>query len=167
MAEPGVPKRIEALITPSLEAMGFDVVRVQLTGSGGNFALQVMAEPTDGSTMTVKHCAKISRALSALLDVEDPVPGAYTLEVSSPGLDRPLVRPRDYERFAGYEARIDTVRPVDGRKRFRGRLGAVSETGVRIAVDRQEIEVPFDAIHRAKLIVTDELLAEAEKAQNR
>ncbi len=165
MAKLGVPERIEALIAPSLEAMGYDVVRVQLSGSGGRLNLQVMAEPRDGGVMTVEKCADISRAISALLDVEDPIPNAYSLEVSSPGIDRPLVRPSDYERFAGYEAKIETNRLVDGRKRFRGRLGGVTEDGVRIALDQRETNVPFDAIHRAKLVLTDELLAEAAKAQ--
>lgn len=165
MVKLGVPERIEALIAPSLEAMGYDVVRVQLSGSGRRLILQVMAEPSDGGVMTVEKCADISRAISALLDVEDPISGAYTLEVSSPGIDRPLVRPSDYERFAGYEAKIETNRLVDGRKRFRGRLGGVTEDGVRIALDQRETNVPFDAIHRAKLVLTDELLAEAAKAQ--
>jgi ribosome maturation factor RimP len=165
LANLNVPERIERSIAPSLEAMGYEVVRVQLSGKGGQLTLQVMAEPRGGGDMTVEKCADISRAISALLDVEDPISGAYTLEVSSPGIDRPLVRPRDYERFAGYEAKIETNRLVDGRKRFRGRLGGVTEDGVRIALEQQETEVPFDAIHRAKLVMTDELLAEAAKAQ--
>ncbi len=165
MAKLGVPDRIVTLIAPSLEAMGYDVVRVRLSGSGKHRVLQVMAEPRGGGAMTVEKCADISRAISALLDVEDPIPNAFSLEVSSPGIDRPLVRPSDYERFAGYEARIETNRLVDGRKRFRGRLGRVTEDGVRIALDQRETEVPFDAIHRAKLVLTDELIAEAAKAQ--
>ncbi len=165
MAKLGVPERIEAMIAPSLAAMGYDIVRVRLSGSGRQRVLQVMAEPRGGGVMTVEKCADISRAISALLDVEDPITNAYTLEVSSPGIDRPLVRPSDYERFAGYEAKIETNRLVDGRKRFRGRLGRVTEDGVRLALDQRETNVPFDAIHRAKLVLTDELIAEAAKAQ--
>ena len=100
MANLSVPERIERSIAPSLEAMGYEVVRVKLSGKGGQPTLQVMAEPRDGGNMTVEKCADVSRAISALLDVEDPISGAYRLEVSSPGIDRPLVRPRDYERFA-------------------------------------------------------------------
>lgn len=165
MANLSVPERIEHSIAPSLEAMGYDVVRVQLSRISGRLTLQVMAEPRDGGDMTVEGCAKVSRAISALLDVEDPISDAYTLEVSSPGIDRPLVRPRDYERFAGYEAKIETNRLVDGRKRFRGRLGGITEDSVRIALEQHETKVPFNAILRAKLVLTDELLAEAEKAQ--
>ncbi len=164
MANLNIPERIEQSIAPSLEAMGYDVVRVQLSRSGGRMILQVMAEPRGGEDMTVERCAEISRAVSALLDVEDPIAGTYTLEVSSPGIDRPLVRPRDYERFAGYEAKIETNRLVDGRKRFRGRLGGVTADGVRISLEQRETEVPFDAIYRAKLVLTDELIAEATKA---
>ncbi len=152
---------------PSIEAEGFELVRVKLTG-GEPQTLQVMAERTDGEQMTVKHCARISRLVSALLDVEDPIPGTYTLEVSSPGVDRPLVREKDFERFAGYEARLETTAPIDGRRRFRGRLDGIGETGVRIDVDGVAAVVPFDMIDRAKLVMTDELLAASTgKAQEK
>ncbi len=164
MAQPGIPERIEKIVTPSLEAMGYEVVRVQLTGGAGRTTLQVMAEPADGRGMTVRDCTEISHTISALLDVEDPIPGGFTLEVSSPGIDRPLVRPRDFERFAGHVAKIETSRPIEGRKRFRGLLGGITDAGVRIVVEDQETEVPFEAIQRAKLVVTDKLLAEAAAA---
>ena len=121
-----------------------------------------MAEPLDGRAMNVDDCAAISRAVSALLDVEDPVSSSYTLEVSSPGLDRPLVRLQHFERFAGYEARIETAMAIDGRKRFRGRLGGIEGDNVLLQVDRNEGVFPFPDIQKAKLIVTDEMLAEAE-----
>lgn len=153
---------IETLIAPTLEAMGYALVRVRFSG-GGRPTLQVMAERNDGAAMGVEDCAEISRTLSALLDVEDPLPGAYMLEVSSPGLDRPLVKPADYERFAGQPAQVETGQPVDGRKRFRGRLGGLVEGGVRLLLDEGEVVLPFAAIQRAKLLVTDEILAAAKR----
>ncbi len=112
---------IARIIEPSLEAMGYRLVRVALTGSQRP-TLQVMAERGDEAAMSVEDCAEISRSISALLDVADPIAGTYTLEVSSPGIDRPLVRPEDYDRFAGFAARIELHEPLDGRKRFHGRL---------------------------------------------
>lgn len=151
-------ERIAAIVGPSIEADGFELVRVQLT-DGAPRTLQIMVDRIDGGPMIVEHCAKISRLVSALLDVEDPIAGSYTLEVSSPGIDRPLVREKDFERFAGYEARLETTEPIDGRRRFRGRLDGIGETGVRIAVDGDTAVVPFEMIDRAKLVLTDELLA--------
>lgn len=158
----GLPGRLERLIAPSVEAMGFDVVRVMLTGTSRP-VLQVMVERRDGAGMTVDDCAGISRAISALLDVEDPVAGGYTLEVSSPGLDRPLVRLGDFARFAGHEAKVETLRPIDGRRRFRGRLLGVDEGTVRILVDGVSRDLPYPDIQRAKLILTDDLIAGAEE----
>ena len=116
------PNEIARIIEPSLDAMGYRLVRLMQTGGLRRPTLQVMAERRDDAPMTVEDCAEISRAVSALLDVADPIAGAYMLEVSSPGIDRPLVRPEDYDRFAGFEARIDLASPLDGRKRFRGRV---------------------------------------------
>jgi ribosome maturation factor RimP len=154
--------RVEALLQPVLEAMGFDLVRVMVQGTVRT-TLQVMAERRDGGAMTVDDCAEISRAVSALLDVEDPLPGSYTLEVSSPGIDRPLVRCRDFERFTGFEAKIETARPISGRKRFRGKLLGTTKAGVRIALGEGETELPFGEIHRAKLVLSDELIAAMER----
>jgi ribosome maturation factor RimP len=155
---------IEAMIAPTLDAMGYGLVRLRFTGGSGRQTLQVMAERHDGAGMTVDDCAEISRTISALLDVEDPVPGAYLLEVSSPGIDRPLVRPADYQRFAGREATIETGRPVAGRKRFRGRLGGLVEDGVRLDLPEGEVVVvPLADIHRAKLVLTEELLTAAKQ----
>jgi len=151
--------RIETLIQPTVEAMGFDLVRVQI-GGRQRVRLQVMAERIDRRSMTVDDCAGLSRALSALLDVEDPIRGTYTLEVSSPGIDRPLVRLADFDRFAGFEARVELGRPIEGRRRFRGRLlGTVGDT-VRIRVDDgTDVDLPHADIQRAKLVLTDDLLA--------
>ena len=157
-----LPGRIEELITPTVEGMGFSVVRVQVSGQQ-RVRLQVMAERHDGKAMLVDDCAVLSRAVSAVLDVEDPIPGAFTLEVSSPGIDRPLVRLDDFERFAGFEARVETARLIDGRRRFKGRLLGVADQMVRLRVEGVAVELPFLDIRRAKLILTDELLAAAEE----
>lgn len=121
--------------------------------------LQIMAERNDDAAMTVDDCAALSRAISAVLDVDDPIASAYTLEISSPGIDRPLVRLTDYDRFAGFEARIELARMIDGRRRFQGRLIGTAGEDVRIDVAGVEVGLPFADIQRAKLVLTDELLA--------
>ncbi|MDX9859340.1 MAG: ribosome maturation factor RimP [Rhodospirillales bacterium] len=161
-----VTERIEQLIAPTVEGMGFSIVRVQLSG-GDRLRLQVMVERQDGQAMVVDDCADLSRAISAVLDVEDPITKAYTLEVSSPGIDRPLVRPRDFERYAGHEARIETVQPVGGRRRFRGRLLGIEGDVVRMAVEGEEIALPLSVIGKAKLVLTEELLGMSEGRQGR
>ncbi len=157
---------IERLIGPSLAAMGYHIVRIHFSG-GQRPVLQIMAERSDiegvQCGMTVEDCAEISRTVSALLDVEDPLPGPYTLEVSSPGIDRPLVRKRDFERFAGFEARIEVVAPIDGRRRFKGKLLGVAGDAVRLAVDDREVNLPIADIANAKLMLTDELIAARER----
>ena len=150
---------IARLVEPTLQGMGYELVRVQLGGGSGRPTLQIMAERIDRRPMTVEDCAEISRNVSALLDVEDPLQGAYLLEISSPGIDRPLIRPQDYERFAGFEARLELARPLDGRKRFRGRIGELAEGTVRIIEPAGEVRLPLDQIYKAKLVLTDELLA--------
>jgi ribosome maturation factor RimP len=157
-----VTEQIASIVDPSLEAMGYRLVRVLIMGGTRRATLQIMAERLDDAPMTVDDCADISRSVSALLDVADPIAGAYVLEVSSPGIDRPLVRPEDYDRFAGFEARIDLGAPLDGRKRFRGRLlGRSPEAAdhVRLKSETGEVALPLSAIVRAKLVLTDELLA--------
>jgi ribosome maturation factor RimP len=160
--------RIAELLEPSLDAMGYRLVRVQMSG-GRRPTLQVMAERRDDAAMTVDDCADISRSVSAILDVADPIVGAYSLEVSSPGIDRPLVRREDFDRFAGYEARVELAEPIDGRKRFKGKLLGRSGDQVRMAVEEggevAEVALPFPAIAKAKLVLTDELLAAAQKQQ--
>lgn len=153
-------QRIHALIEPTANDMGYDLVRIQLSGET-RMLLQIMAERADGTGMGVDDCSKLSRAISALMDVEDPIRGAFTLEVSSPGIDRPLVKLADYERFNGFEARIETARPVEDRRRFKGLLKGVTNETVSIATEDGEVAIPFGDISRAKLILTDELLAAA------
>lgn len=158
--------RVEELIAPTVEGMGYAIVRVLLSGSERR-RLQVMAERQDEAAMTVDDCADISRAISAILDVEDPIPGAYTLEVSSPGLDRPLVRRHDFERFAGFEARVELAQAQDGRRRFRGRLLGVEGDTVRLSVEGEDVALPLAGIAKAKLVVTDDLLGKSEGRQGR
>jgi ribosome maturation factor RimP len=154
-------QKVTELIEPTLRDMGLELVRVLMSG-GERPTLQVMVERLDRAPVTLDHCAEVSRALSALLDVADPLPGAYRLEVTSPGLDRPLVRRADYERFAGLEARLETELPIEGRRRFRGRLLGLAGDEVRLALPEGEKSIPFDAIKKAKLVLTDELLAAAQ-----
>ena len=146
--------------------MGFELVRVLLHGSQRP-TLQVMAERADRSPMTVEQCAEISRAVSAILDVADPIAGAYRLEVTSPGLDRPLTRRADFDRFRGFEARVETELPIEGRRRFRGRLLGVVDDQLRLQLEDGEQAIPYAEIKKAKLIVTDEMLAAAAKQGGR
>jgi ribosome maturation factor RimP len=154
-------RQITELIEPTLRDMGLELVRVLVSG-GQRPTLQIMVERGDQAPTTLDACAKVSHAVSALLDVADPLPGAYRLEVTSPGLDRPLVRRADYERFAGLEARLETELPIEGRRRFRGRLLGLAGDQVRLALPEGEMSIPFDAIKKAKLVLTDELLAAAQ-----
>jgi ribosome maturation factor RimP len=154
--------RIAQAIEPSLEAMGYRLVRVVVT-SGRRPTLQVMAERVDDRPMTVEDCAQISHSVSALLDVADPIADAYMLEISSPGIDRPLVRPEDYDRFSGFEARVEVARSIDGRKRFRGRLLGTSAGEVRLAAETGEVRLPLADVVRAKLVLTDDLINAARR----
>lgn len=150
--------RVEVLIGPTVEAMGYSLVRVQILGRSRP-RLQIMAERTDGEAMLVDDCAALSRAVSAVLDVDDPIQGAYTLEVSSPGIDRPLVRLADFDRFSGFEAKIEMVLAINGRRRFQGRLLGTDGETVRLRMDDAEVLLPYADIRRAKLVLTDDLLA--------
>jgi ribosome maturation factor RimP len=152
---------IERLIAPSLAAQGYDVVRVLLMGGARHATLQIMIERADRMAVSVDDCTAASRTVSALLDVEDPIAGTYTLEISSPGIDRPLVKPADFDRFKGYEARFESRTPIDGRRRFRGKLLGMAGDQVHIATPEGESKVPFQEVQRAKLVLTDELIAAA------
>jgi ribosome maturation factor RimP len=152
-------KALEERIAPTLDGMGFEVVRVALTG-GSRRTLQVMAERADGAPISVDDCAAISETLSAIFDVEEPIAGSYDLEVSSPGIDRPLTRPKDFAAFAGFEAKLETAAPVNGRKRFRGRLvGLKDGATVVIEVDGAEVALPLAGVAQAKLVLTEDLIA--------
>src|SRR6187551_1573769 len=156
--------RIEEIVAPTIVGMGYELVRVAMSRGGGT--LQIMIEPADGRPMDVEACATLSRALSAVLDVEDPMPGAYTLEVSSPGIDRPLTREKDYLRWTGHVARMETLEPVEGKRRFKGMLLGLENGAVRMKLDDdKEALVPLSIVSRAKLELTDALLDEHRRAQ--
>ena len=154
-------QQISELIEPAVRDLGFEIVRVLMTG-GQRPTLQVMVEPVERGPMTVEHCAAISHAVSALLDVADPIGGSYQLEVTSPGIDRPLVRRTDFERFAGFEARLETVVPIAGRRRFRGRLVGLDGDDVCLRLPEGEQRIPFGAVKKAKLVLSDDLIAAAQ-----
>jgi ribosome maturation factor RimP len=145
---------IQRLIEPSLEASGYRLVRVLLTG-GRSTILQVMVERADDAPMSVDDCVGISQTLSAVFDVADPIPGTYRLEVSSPGIDRPLVRPADYDRFGGREARIELSTPLNGRRRFRGRLIGTDDDVLRLSTAAGEERLPLAGVARANLVGAD------------
>ena len=161
--ETGPALRVAVLVEPTLKDMGFRLVRVKMSGP----TLQIMAERADG-TFSIDDCEKVSRAISPLLDVEDPIASRYQLEVSSPGIDRPLVRVGDFETWAGHEAKIEMAVPVAGRKRFRGQLEGFHDGEVRLFIENPEagqepllVGVPFADIGEARLVLTDELIAAA------
>ncbi|HLY91276.1 MAG TPA: ribosome maturation factor RimP [Acetobacteraceae bacterium] len=150
--------RLVAIIAPTLESMGYELVRVSVLGRERP-TVQVMADRADGSQITVQDCEYISHTLSAVLDVEDPIPGAWSLEISSAGIDRPLTRAKDWNRFAGHLARAETVAPVDGRRRFSGVVLGADDTEARMRLDDgSEIVLPMNTIRRAKLVLTDALI---------
>jgi ribosome maturation factor RimP len=157
----GRAETIESLVAPSLQAEGFDIVRVLFSGDRRP-KLQIMVERQDGRAVSVDDCALASRLVSAVLDVEDPVSGSYVLEVSSPGIDRPLTRLQDFERFAGFEARVELRVPVEGRRRFRGRLMGVEQDRIRLETEQEQVELSFDDIQKAKLVLTDDLIAASQ-----
>jgi ribosome maturation factor RimP len=157
-------RRIEDIVAPTIVGMGYELVRVAMSKGGGT--LQIMIEPADGRAMDVESCATVARALSAVLDVEDPIPSSYTLEVSSPGIDRPLTRAKDYARWAGHLARLETAQPIEGRRRFKGTLLGLEGDVVKLRLDDgQETDVPLSVVTRAKLEMTDALIEEHRLAQ--
>jgi ribosome maturation factor RimP len=174
IVEPGMPARVAAIAEPVLEQLGYRLVRVRVSGSEG-CTVQIMAERPDGS-MTVEDCEAVSRALSPVLDVADPIDRAYRLEISSPGIDRPLVRKSDFDRYAGHVVRIEMEVPVNGRKRFRGELTGTEGDTARLHRDdaregeNADVLLPIGDMSEAKLVLTDELVTEAlrrEKAAKR
>ncbi len=158
LAGESVEARVDALLRPSIEHMGFRLVRAKLMDVMGRRTLQIMAERLDGAGMNVDHCAEISHTASALLDVHEPVSGEYHLEVTSPGIDRPLITREDFARFSGFEAKIETAYLVNGRRKFRGILKEAGESDVTIDVDGTACIVPVPAIAHAKLVLTDALI---------
>ena len=158
IAKTAIDRRLAEIIGPVIEDLGFELVRIRLQG-GKTATLQIMADRPDGG-INVDDCADISTAVSAILDVEDPIEDNYHLEVSSPGIDRPLTRMNDFAAFEGYEVRLETNQPIDGRKRFKGVLAGVEGDNVAIDLDGEEDTalIPFEWVADAKLVLTDELL---------
>jgi ribosome maturation factor RimP len=160
VSETGVAAEIAALVEPTLSEMGYRVVRVTISGRNGT-TVQIMAERPDG-TMTVEDCAEVSRQLSPLLDAHDPISGHYTLEISSPGIDRPLVRASDFVAWAGHEAKVETRELVGGRRRFRGLMKGLDggEVHLEVSADQggPEVKLPVGSILEARLVLTDELI---------
>jgi len=167
IARAAMDRRITEIITPTVEDMGYEIVRVRLM-TGKESTLQIMAQKPDG-TIEVDDCAQISTAVSALLDVEDPILDAYTLEVSSPGIDRPLTRLKDFDQWESFEAKIETEEQIDGRKRFKGTLQGTEGDEVLIEIEEHgepvTIGLKFDWLTDAKLILTDELIRDVLKGR--
>jgi ribosome maturation factor RimP len=174
IVEPGLPARVAALAEPVLEGLGYRLVRVRVSSSDG-CTVQIMAERPDGS-MVVEDCEIVSRALSPVLDLADPIESAYRLEISSPGIDRPLVRKSDFDRYAGHVVKIEMEIPVQGRKRFRGTLVGIEGEAARLrrddtkADEEADVLLPIAEMSEARLVLTDELVTQAlrrEKAAKR
>ncbi|GAA4127822.1 ribosome maturation factor RimP [Aminobacter aganoensis] len=168
--ETGIDARIALIVQPVLRAIGFRLVRVRLSGQNG-LTLQIMAERDDG-TMTVEDCEEVSRAVSPALDVDDPIEKAYHLEVSSPGIDRPLVRKSDFSTWIGHLVKMETSVVVADRKRFRGKIAEADDEGILIQRDQAAygeeptVRVPFETISDARLILTDDLIRDALSKDN-
>jgi ribosome maturation factor RimP len=167
IAEQGVAARVAAIAEPVIEGLGYRLVRVRMSGLAG-CTVQIMAERPDG-TMTIEDCETVSRALSPVLDIEDPIERAYRLEVSSPGIDRPLVRRSDFDRYAGHVVKVEMAVPLEGRRRFRGVLLGVAGAVARIrrddaaAGEAADVLLPIEDMAEARLVLTDALIAESLK----
>ena len=158
IAKAAIDRKLAEIVQPVIEGLGYELVRIRMMG-GKTKSLQIMAERPEGG-IEVDDCAKISTAVSAILDVEDPFEDPYALEVSSPGIDRPLTRFKDFDMWNGYEAKIETEELVDGRRRFKGVLAGTNEDEVLITIDEGTIGLKFDWLSDAKLVLTDELITE-------
>ncbi len=167
VAHTAIDRRLAAIVAPVIEGMGFELVRLRLM-AGKTRILQIMADRPEGG-IEVDDCAEISTVVSAALDVEDPLEDAYVLEVSSPGIDRPLTRLKDFEAWEGFEAKLETHEMIDGRRRFKGRLAGTEGDEVLIEIDQEgekvTIGLKFDWLSDAKLVLTDELIAETLRAR--
>lgn len=171
--ETGLAARVAAIVEPAIEDLGYRLVRVKVSGQNG-CTVQIMAERADG-TFSIEDCELVSKDISPVLDVDDPVKTAYHLEVSSPGIDRPLVRPIDFVRAVGHEAKIELSRPIEtgtgeGRRRYRGIIHAALDEAVELTIDATggalTVALPYDAIEDARLVMTDALIEAAQKAQD-
>jgi ribosome maturation factor RimP len=158
IAKTAIDRRLAEIVTPTIEGLGYELVRIRLMG-GVYKTLQIMADKPEGG-IDVDDCGKISVAVSAVLDVEDPIEDQYTLEVSSPGIDRPLTRLKDFDAWKGYEVKIETGEMIDGRKRFKGLIAGTEGDEVLVEIEEGTIGLQFDWLADAKLVLTDELITE-------
>lgn len=163
IAKTAVDQKLAEIVGPIADSLGMSLVRLRLMG-GKRATLQIMAERADGA-MNVDDCANLSRAVSAVLDVEDPIDGEYTLEVSSPGIDRPLTRLDDFERWADWEAKVETAEMIDGRRRFKGILRGIENDEVLIEIVEGTVGLRFEWLTDARLVLTDALIAESLKSR--
>ncbi len=149
---------LQDMLEPIISELGYETVRIITIGQA-NPTLQIMIDRLDGKDIVVEDCAKVSRKVSEVLDEKDPIKDQYNLEVSSPGLDRPLTKPEHFARFAGYEAKVETDELIENRKRFKGKIISIDgENTIRFEMDGTEYAIPFDAVSKAKIVITDELL---------
>ena len=158
-------QKIAELTAPIIEDMGFALHHVKISGALGAMVVQIMAEDKETKNLGINDAATISRALSTALDVENPIDGAYRLEVSSPGIDRILVNINDYEDYKGFEAKIESLTPIleNGQKKFRGCLGGINDDKILLATDQGDVEIPYASVAKAKLVLTDELIKATAK----
>ena len=165
MARSQLELKIRDIIAPAVEDMGYSLVAVAMLQQGGAPVLQIMAEDQEGN-LTLDDCTKISHEVSALLDVEDPIPSAYQLEVSTPGIDRPLFTAQDFERFIGFDAKIELLMPIEtGQKKFRGEIKSVDGDTVTILADNSDVNFEPDNLAKAKLVLTDDLIKKTKEAK--
>lgn len=160
MKQTPLEEKISNLVQPAIAELGFDLFMVKVIGEAGSKSVQIMAEDPETGRLGIDDCTAISRAVSALLDVDDPVSGAYRLEVSSPGIDRFLIRPKDFETYKGFEIKLELDMPAsNGQKKFRGVINAVKDNNViALQTDTGEVDLTFDSIAKAKLIMSAELI---------
>ncbi len=158
-------QKLANLAAPVIEDLGFDLHRIKVSGATGTLLIQVMAEDKETKNLGVDDAAKISRALSAVFDVEDPIDGAYRFEVSSPGIDRVLITKDDFTNYKGFEARIESLipSPENGQKKFRGTLGGMKDEKILLTTDKGDVEIPYSSVAKAKLVLTDELIKATAK----
>jgi ribosome maturation factor RimP len=151
--------KITSIVRPVIEGLGFSLVQMKTIGEAGAMTVQIMAEDPETKRLGIDSCAKISKAISAVLDVEDPINGKYRLEVSSPGIDRPLTRLEDFQTYMGYEAKIESDMPAEnGQRKFRGRLNGLEGENIMITTEQGDAKIPFASLTKAKLVLTDELI---------
>jgi ribosome maturation factor RimP len=151
--------KIADMVQPVIEDLGFELYMVKMTGDEGSTILQIMAEDPKTKRLGVDDCAKISRAVSAILEVEDPIKSKYRLEVSSPGIDRFLIRPEHFETYKGFDVKIETDTPAEnGQRKFRGTIEGLNDNKVLLKTDQGDVEIPFGSLNKAKLVMTDELI---------